>query len=513
MGCKPVWADNGKVIGVELLPLSDLKVKLHNGSVVERPRVDVFASIVTSNKDWIKWMVTAVNLAANAQGETPSNNFVKKHYAENPTLDRLFGLPGNILEGTGMSTLIPNTADWNSSTLNQYLADIYMNRVSYAWSVDEKGNIVIKNGKDSLKYLLTNVDLITQNFDSTWRLLDSDDYYDWFGGLLNAANIFKKAAGKDSPDTAFVDIRNKNNYVSRTYQQEMELEIRTKLLNPKYYLPLVINGAGSNAYAAQMQNLIGSSFVVGVKVDNNLYDQMADTLLEISGMVSDSTTSAGSQSSLAWMMYLAKEGYWQADSKTLSQLADAYMQQAIKYNVACCHHTCKNLAFNDWVIQLSSLSPDMKKQFADILAHATQTDPLYQMQEDSQNDNNQGQSDNKASGNGNGNGNSNANELSNGTSKQQESQGSSDGGNTGAGNQPSSSGDAKSASELENSQDASASESGASGAKAYEISEQSTSKASSSTESSMPIFVIIAVIALIAIFLTGYVGKQDDDDY
>ena len=513
LGCKPVWADNGKVIGVELLPLSDLKVKLHNGSVVERPRVDVFASIVTSNKDWIKWMVTAVNLAANAQGETPSNNFVKKHYAENPTLDRLFGLPGNILEGTGMSTLIPNTADWNSSTLNQYLADIYMNRVSYAWSVDEKGNIIIKNGKDSLKYLLTNVDLITQNFDSTWRLLDSDDYYDWFGGLLNAANIFKKAAGKDSPDTAFVDIRNKNNYVSRTYQEEMELEIRTKLLNPKYYLPLVINGAGSNAYAAQMQNLIGSSFVVGVKVDNNLYDQMADTLLDISGMVSDSTTSAGSQSSLAWMMYLAKEGYWQADSKTLSKLADAYMQQAIKYNVACCHHTCKNLAFNDWVIQLSSLSQDMKQKFAEILAHATQTDPLYKMQEDSQNDNNQGESDSKSSGNGNGNGNSNANELSNGTSQKQESEGSNDGGSTGAGNQPSNGGNAKSASELENSQDASASQSGASGAKAYEISEQSTSKASSSTESSMPIFVIIAVIALIAIFLTGYVGKQDDDDY
>ena len=80
--------------------MEDLTLKLNNGSIVNRPRVDVFASIVTSNKDWIKWMVTATNLAANAQNEDGSNNFVKKHYAENPSLDRLFGLPGNILEGT-----------------------------------------------------------------------------------------------------------------------------------------------------------------------------------------------------------------------------------------------------------------------------------------------------------------------------------------------------------------------------------------------------------------------------
>ena len=142
---------------------------------------------------------------------------VIKHYNENPSLDRLFGLPGNILEGTGMSTLIPNTADWNISTVNQYASDIYMNKVSYSWTLDEKGNIVITKQKDTYEYLLTNVDLITQNFDSTWRFLDSDDYYDWFGGMKNAADIFKTKAGKEKADTQFVDIRNKNNYYSRTY--------------------------------------------------------------------------------------------------------------------------------------------------------------------------------------------------------------------------------------------------------------------------------------------------------
>lgn len=505
LGCKPRWADNGKVIGVDLIPQEDLKVKLNNGSIVNRPRVDVFASIVTSNKDWIKWMVTAVNLAANAPGESAENNFVKKHYVENPSLDRLFGLPGNILEGTGMSAIIPNTADWDIDTLNSYLSEIYLNRVSNAWSVDAKGNVIVKNARETYEYLLSNADLITQNFDSTWRLFDSDDYYDWFGGLLNAANLLRQKQGKGSPDTAFVDIRNKNNYISRTYQEEMELEIRTKILNPKYYGALTSTAGGMNALAAQMQNMVGASFVSGIKLDNQLYNQMADTWLDIAGGVNSATTSAGVQSSLAWMMYMSKEGYWQADAKTLQKLADEYMNQVLKYGVACCHHTCKNLEFNKWVIELSSLSPVQKQRYAEILAHATNTDPLYQMNQDSgSNNGNIGQNS------GDGEGDSNANALTNGTSQEQ-SEGSNTGGNTAVGTDPSTSGDAKSASDSQSSQDASSSDAGDGGSKSYELSEKSAAKSASSTESSMPVFVIIAIIVLIAIFLIGYVRNQDDD--
>ena len=77
-------------------------------------------------------------------------------------------------------------------------------------------------------------------------------------------------------------------------------------------------------------------------------------------------------------------------------------------------------------------------------------------------------------------------------------------------------GDAKSAADSSSSQDASSGGESAGGAKSYEISEQSVAKyASSSAESSMPIFVIIAVIILIAIFLVGYArdSKDDYDDY
>ena len=534
LGCTPIWVSdsNDKVIGVEMIPLKDLTVKLNNGTVVNRPRVDVFASMVTSNKDWITWMLTAVNLAAFAEGENASNNYVIKHYAENPHLDRLFGLPGNILEGTGMSNLIPSTSDWNISTVNAFAADIYLNKVSFSWSLDEKGNVVIHNEREVFEYLLDNVDLITQNFDSTWRLFDSDDYYDWFGGLLNAAKILKNKSGKVDPDTAFVDIRNKNSYIARTYQQELEFEIRTMIVNPQYFKSLINTPAGMNSWAARMQNMYAATVLGGKKLNSALGNQMADTALYINKGVDRGTLAAGIQSSMAWLIYMNNQGLWEGDASKVQQLVDSYIQSVIDYGVACCHHTCKNLEFNAKLIQMSSLTPAQKQKFAEILARATNTDPLYQANQqnndvdvnqdtntdpnndvvdENQNNNADGTSNNNGNSGSTGDGNQNANALVNGTTQQQDSDSSNDGGQTAVGADQSPSGDAKSASQAESSQDASSSAGEASSSKSYELSEKSVSKATSATESSMPVFVIIAVIALIAIFLVGYVRDNDDD--
>jgi cobaltochelatase CobN len=488
-----------------------LTVTFENGTVMNRPRIDVFASMVTNNKDWITWMLTSVNLALNATGEDATNNYVKKHYAENPTLDRLFGLPGNVLEGTGMSNLIPNTADWSISSVNEYAMDIYLSKVSYSWTLDEKGNIVVNNQKENYKYLLENVDVITQNFDSSWRLFDSDDYYDWFGGLYNAANVLKNQSGKERPDTSFFDIRNKNNYVSRTYEEEIEFEIRSMLLNPQYYNALVNTPGGMNSYASRFQNFYASTVIGGSGLNKQLGNQLAETIMKIDSGVTNSQLAAGAQSSTAWMIYMAQQGIWDGDASTVQKLVDTYMQSVIDYGVACCHHTCKNLAWNSEIIQLSSLTPAQKQKFAEILAQATNTDPLYKMDQDFDKQGSKGNNNGAASEGEEGN--KNANVLSNSTSQQSQSDGSNAGGQTAFGNEPSATGDAKSSADSQSSQDASSGGESAGGAKAYELSDKSASKSASSTESSMPIFVIIAVIALIAIFLVGYVRKNDEDEY
>ena len=415
----------------------------------------------------------------------------------------MFGLPGAILEGTGMSNFIPNTADWNIETVNEEATSIYLDKVSFAWNMDSKGNIVVTPQKEAYKNLLSQVDLITQNFDSTWRFIDSDDYYDWFGGLYNAARTLGA-----NPDTAFVDIRNQNNYVSRTYEEELNFEIRSMLINPNYYEPLLNSQAGSLSYAMAMQNLYGGLVLSGGKLEAQLGNQLANVVLSQVSTVKSTAQAAAFQSNAAWMYYLQDQGLWDADAATAQKLADAIIEMAIQYGVACCHHTCKNLDFNMKIIQASSLSPEKKAQYAEILATATLTDPLYVM-DDAPTDGD-GQSENNP-----------ADEiLVNGTTEENGQAAPSDaGGETAVGDQPSTSSQDASASSSQasdassnqdSSSDSSEDASQASDSKAYEVSKSSPAK-SASSDSSMPIVVIIAVILLIVIFLVGYVRNNNDD--
>lgn len=222
--------------------------------------------------------------------------------------------------------------------------------------------------------------------------------------------------------------------------------------------------------------------------------------MEINAGVNKGSLAAGVQSSMAWMIYMAQQGVWDGDSATVEKLINTYMRSVIDYGVACCHHTCKNLAWNKEIIQLSSLTPAEKRKYAEILAQATNTESLYQME--SENSNNE-QSGNSSGGNGE----SNNNVLVNGTS-QEKSDSSQDGGNTAFGVEPGVSGDAKIDSSSQNSQ----SSSGSAGANSYELNKKSASKSFSSQESNMPVFVILVVIMLIGIFLVGYLRNNDDED-
>lgn len=492
LGCKPIWTYTGVVDGVELLPLEDLTVTLSNGTKVNRPRIDVYASMVTSNIDWITWMVTATNLAANAN-EDMSENYVIKHYQENPSLNRLFGLPGNILEGTGMSTLIPNTNDWDINNVSATLADVYMNKVSYAWTLDENGNLVITQEKDDYAFLLGKTDLITQNLDSTWRVLDSDDYYDWFGGLLNAAKYY----GAD-PDTAFVDIRNKNHYSTNSYLEQIEFEIRSYVNNPLFMDELGKSDAGLLSWSSKIQNFYGSLIVGGYDLNSALGNQIASSVDYMSQYVSTTSGSAGIQSAAAWLIYLYNQGKWNTDVKNVQSLANLLIQQAVQYDVACCHHTCANINFNTQLLQLSTLSNDVKNLYAEKFAETTLVDISDVIPTSPVNPENPSQPED-----------SQDDVLINGTTQDQEYSG----GVTSAGLQISS----KSANAQVSAQSTASSQNAGSessnGPSAYDLSKKSASKTVSSS-SSMPAFFIVAVILLICLFMVGYLKKRNgEDDY
>jgi cobaltochelatase CobN len=70
-------------------------------------------------------------------------------------------------------------------------------------------------------------------------------------------------------------------------------------------------------------------------------------------------------------MEAARRGTWQADSRLLTALGNRYITLVNQFGVTCCHHTCANMAFNQFVVMGSSLSLDQLQQFANTLRGAT----------------------------------------------------------------------------------------------------------------------------------------------
>ncbi len=371
MGVTPTWSETGDVNGIKLIKLSELTIKLDNGKVIKRPRIDVMTTAVTSNVNWLSLMVDAVKLV-NSVNESTSVNYIKKHYAQHKSLDRIFGLPGAILEGTGVSDFLPNTSKWeNSPDMIKDAAEIYLSRISNAWTVDENGRIVVSSNRNTFEYLLKNTDLITQNIDSTWRFLDSSDYYDWFGGALLAAQYLG-----NNPDTSVVDIRDKNNIITRDLAGELEFETRGMLLNPKYQDGLLNSGpSGWLEYAARIENLfafnaINKNIYGGNLVSDSMWDQIAQTLLSSKFNVDADYKAVSFQSMAGWLITAAYKGMWNADSKVITDLANKFIKST-EYGVTCCHHTCANVNFNNYLVSKSSLNVDQLQQYAEAMFLAT----------------------------------------------------------------------------------------------------------------------------------------------
>lgn len=372
LGVKPVWDQSGKVTGIEVMPLDELTLTV-DGTVYQRPRIDVFATIVTNNPQWIGLMYNATQLVSKLN-ESVDDNYVLKHLEKNNSTYRLFGLNGPKLEGTGVSDLLNNIASWQNSSdgVSYEAASVYESRISNAWTVDASGNIVVKPAeKAAFVYLLSHVDLVIQNLDSTWRYLDSDDYTDWFGGLLNAANVHGAV-----PNTMLLDIRNKNNVVTNTISQEVSKEVMGTITNPQWLQAMTSSIGGWNQLSQNFENLIKSIFTTqkyaedengkaihqtnkgnntGL-ISNELFTNVVKTVVYSDYLVADADyKSYAMQSMTGWAMTLAMNNYWKTnDNKLMKDLIQKYVDGANKYGVACCHHTCGNVNLHEWILKTGS---------------------------------------------------------------------------------------------------------------------------------------------------------------
>ncbi len=230
MGVKPRWDDaSRRVTGFEILPLSTLG----------RPRVDMTLRISGFFRDAFPAQVDLVDSAARAVMELDEpddqNPAAARFRAECAALRaagepeperqagyRVFGSkPGAY--GAGLQAMIDERL-WAE---RGDLAEAYLTWASYAYGSGADG----VDARQPLETRLARVEAVVQNQDNREHdLLDSDDYYQFEGGM--AATV--EALRGEAPTIYHNDHSRPERPVIRTLSDEIGRVIRSRVVNPKW---------------------------------------------------------------------------------------------------------------------------------------------------------------------------------------------------------------------------------------------------------------------------------------
>ena len=273
MGVRPVWDGiSRRVVDFEVLPTS----------ILNRPRVDVTVRISGFFRDSFPNIIDLLNqvtqtvanlpetedvnpLASHVQTETRQLEAegIDSEMAQQQASYRIFGSkPGAY--GAGMQGLI-EAQNWQS---DEDLARAYLNWSSYAYDASGKGNAAPESFKNRLKQL----QIVLHNQDNREHdLLDSDDYYQFQGGMTAAV---RSLTGKN-PEVYFGDNSQPSNPRVRKLTEEIARVYRSRVINPKWIKGVMRHGyKGAFEMAATVDYLFAYDATANCVADH-MYEGVA----------------------------------------------------------------------------------------------------------------------------------------------------------------------------------------------------------------------------------------------
>jgi magnesium chelatase subunit H len=317
IGAKPRFDSYGRLVGAELLPLDQLG----------RPRVDVIVTLSGIFRDLlplqIKLLAEASFLAASVD-EPAERNFIRKHALayqaehggdlETASL-RVFGNAEGAY-GANVNHLIDNSR-WDC---DDELAETYSRRKGFAYG--RSGRPVQQ--AQLLSSVLAGVNLAYQNIDSVeLGVTTVDTYFDTLGGISRAIQRAKGQESEVAP--VYIGDQTRGDGVVRTLGEQVALETRTRMLNPKWYEGMLEHGyEGVRQIEVHITNTMGWSATTG-QVQPWVYQQLTETFLLDPAMRErlaklNPTASAKVATRL---LEASERQYWQPDDAMLDALRRA----------------------------------------------------------------------------------------------------------------------------------------------------------------------------------------------
>ena len=277
IGVRPVWDGiSRRVVNFEILPLSFL----------DRPRVDVTLRISGFFRDAFPNLIDLFDQAVNAIAaldESPQDNpLAAKVQTETQkwldtglnieeskerSLYRIFGSKPSAY-GAGLQGLI-ESQNWETEA---DLAQAYINWSAFAYTRKSEG----KSAPEAFNQRLGNMQIVLQNQDNREHdLLDSDDYYQFQGGMTTAI----KSLTGNTPSIYFGDNSRTEQPKVRKLSAEIARVYRSRVVNPKWIAGVMRHGyKGAFEMAATVDFLFAYDATTNC-VEDFMYEGIADTYL------------------------------------------------------------------------------------------------------------------------------------------------------------------------------------------------------------------------------------------
>jgi magnesium chelatase subunit H len=315
LGALPRFDGYGRLAGATLIPLEELG----------RPRIDVVITLSGIFRDLmplqIKLLAEAAFLAASAD-EPSEQNFIRKHalsYMQEHGCDletaslRVYGNADGTY-GANVNHLVEHSV-WDEE---DELAETYMRRKGFAYG--KSGKPICNNAL--LKSVLADVTMSYQNLESMeLGVTTIDNYFDTLGGITKAVKRAK--GGQEIP--VYIGDQTQGEGVVRTLSEQVSLETRTRMLNPKWFEGMLKHGyEGVRQIEVHITNTMGWSATTG-QVQPWVYKQLTQTFILDPKMRErlaqlNPTASARMANRL---MEASNRNYWQPDDEMRAAMKQA----------------------------------------------------------------------------------------------------------------------------------------------------------------------------------------------
>ncbi|MFN3862766.1 MAG: magnesium chelatase subunit H [Erythrobacter sp.] len=268
MGARPRRDSYGRLCGAELIPLEELG----------RPRIDVVMTLSGIFRDLLPMqirMLAEAALIASTADEPLEANFIRKH-----TLAQMAKHDCDL--ETAALRVFSNAEGAYGANVNQMidggtwadpdeLANAFETQKGFGYGI--AGRPVQR--RDIFQSALSTVDFTYQNLESIeLGINDVDQYVDGLGGV---ARSVARARGADAPVYILDATRGKPKV--RTLAEQIDLEARTRTLNPKWYEGLLEHGyEGVRQIEGHVNSTFGWSATTG-QVAPWVYQKISETFV------------------------------------------------------------------------------------------------------------------------------------------------------------------------------------------------------------------------------------------